>query len=454
MTRNWPLGAQVGGLLLGALLIVLATSFAVVLLTPSPEPRRMTVRDVAAALARPERARDLGIDIRASVDRPPGAESTLVSSALGKALGGKSTTWASWLEQPGQVAAADGQTVMTIAGQDTVVDARPGGFVLRSGSVATVAADAPLPLFVAAVRQPDGQWLVASPRRPFMEPWRQRMLMAFLLSACLLAPIGWWVARRLVRPIRELAAAADGIQLASPLAVPMGGPPEVRAVASAMQTMHQRLAAEAEERTRMFAAIAHDLKTPLTGIRIRAESVAEPLRTRIIDDVERVSTMTRQLLDYARGASAAVERQVIALHDLVRDIAEDFVARGLPVRVFGTVPAAIVLGDPQGLRGAIENLVDNAVRYGDGAELRLATDGDGATVEVRDNGPGVPADALGGIVEPFRRLEPSRSETTGGSGLGLAIVAAVAARHGGKLILGNRRKGGFSAKLRLPLHRG
>jgi two-component system OmpR family sensor kinase len=442
-----PIGWQVTGLALVSIVGVLLISFGIVLLTPTPTPRRMTVLDAAAALreaGKPMREAALG-----------GRDSALLAAAVADTLHiERARVRAAWTGDAAPAAAAQGQSVVTIAGQDGVLDVGKHGFVLHWGGDATLSPTTPLPPFEAAVRQPDGRWLAVAPRDPLLSKWRLQMLAAFLLSAALLAPFAWLIARRITSPIRALADAAGRLQLSNEDAAPVAGPTEVRAAAEAMNAMRARLARETGERTRMLAAVAHDLRNPLTGLRLRAETGAEPARSRMVADIDRMEAMITQVLDYVRGREIGERRMPVDPAEWILACAEDAAGRGETVSVARPLPRmARIEAEPEGLRRALLNLVDNALRYGGCARLSLAKADSIVVLAVEDDGPGIAEGEIRRLIEPFQRLEVSRSRETGGAGLGLAIAADFAERHGGSLRLANRPEGGLRAEIRLPLAR-
>lgn len=451
MKRAVSVLGQVGGLAITALAAAILISFGAVLLTPTPAPPLMTVAGAAAVLRGDSRP---GLE-RVSTDAPPaGRVTSLIGHAVADRLGvADDQVRAVWLPTPGAAgrSPATGQTVMIVAGQDVVVESQEGGFTMRSGAAARLSADASVPPFQVGLRQADGRWLLVRPIDPLFAAWRLRILAAFLLSAAVLAPFVWFIARRLTRPVRRLADAAGRMHLwQDGEAVPLEGPREVRAAAEAFNAMQARIRAEARGRVRMLAAVAHDLRNPLTGLRIRAEAAPEPEQSLMIADLDRMAAMISQVLDYVRGREMREQRVPVDVVALVRACAEAVpaercaVAEGLPASFL--IPGA----EPECLRRAFLNLVDNALRYAGDATVSVRREGDEVRLVVDDTGPGLPNDALDRLTEPFERLEDSRSRDTGGAGLGLAIARDVAERHGGRLLLENRPDGGLRAAICLP----
>jgi signal transduction histidine kinase len=260
------------------------------------------------------------------------------------------------------------------------------------------------------------------------------------------------IAVRLVtRPLQRLAEAADafGSDLESP---PLAetGPTETRRAAEAFNRMQDRLRRLIAERGRALAAVSHDLRTPLTRMRLRAELVDdEALRSQINADIDDMQAMVESTLDYLRGLRENEPVQSIDMQALLASLVSDEQALGRPVTLSGNVVAPY-LGRMSALKRALGNLIDNAVKYGQSAHIVIE---DGVTelrLSVEDHGPGIAEADLARVVEPYVRLEASRSRETGGVGLGLSIAHDVALLHGGELQLANLSIGGLRATLILP----
>lgn len=312
------------------------------------------------------------------------------------------------------------------------------------------------PLFftalVAAVAEPGGGWRVAAtPSPPLLAPWQRRQLLWFAVSALALAPLAWVFARALTQPIRRFADAADRLG-ADPQAPPIAeeGPAELRTTARALNGMQARLAGYVGERTAMVAAIAHDLRTPLARIAFRIEAAPEPLRDKVVADVEQMRAMLSATIGFARTVGASGPRARVDLAALLAAIAEQDRDLGRPVAFSRAAPAE-VSGDPLALERLVQNLIDNGIAYAGAVELSLAHEGGRAAVTVADRGPGLPAELLARVFQPFVRGDPSRNRATGGIGLGLSIARTIAEDHGGTLTLANRTGGGLEARLTLPL---
>ncbi|HJV24772.1 MAG TPA: HAMP domain-containing sensor histidine kinase [Aromatoleum sp.] len=272
-------------------------------------------------------------------------------------------------------------------------------------------------------------------------------LLALVLGVSLLA----WVAVRIAtRPISRLAAAADALG-ADPNRPPLAttGPAEVEQAAHAFNRMQERLLQHVTERTRILAAISHDLQTPITRLRLRAELVDdEALRTKIQSDLDAMQALVKEGLDYARSLDARAARQQIDLGALLTALRDDAQDMGWDVTV-PTQLAAACSGHPVGLRRALWNLIENGVKFGEKVEIHTSETPDGFEIRVSDAGPGLPEEELEKVFEPFYRTEASRNRETGGTGLGLAIARNLLRSQGGDVRLASRPGGGLDAIVRL-----
>lgn len=271
------------------------------------------------------------------------------------------------------------------------------------------------------------------------------------LGALLLA--AWVAARWLSDPIRRLAGAARELGHnihRAPL--PEAGSLECREATRVFNQMQQHIRAQLAQRDQFVAAVSHDLRTPLTRLALRVESLQDAgERQRFSRDIAEMDTMIRATLDYLRGAADSEPWVALDLAALVDSLVQDQQEAGHDVVVEpGSTPVAQVRAQASALRRCISNLLDNAVRYGGGAQVRLTEDAQGVCVMVLDRGPGIPEAELTEVLQPFYRVEASRNRNTGGVGLGLASASDVARQHSGSLLLSNRAGGGLQAELRLP----
>lgn len=282
---------------------------------------------------------------------------------------------------------------------------------------------------------------------PLRFMWHVTLTLVAVIAMSLVA-VRW-----ATRPLQHLADAA--MAFANNLDAPPleeAGPTEVRRAAAAFNFMQGRLRQLVHERGRALAAVSHDLRTPLTRMRLRAELVPDPaLQTRLNADIDAMTGMVNSVLDYLRGLEDAEPVQSINIEALLSSIVEDAQALGRRVaQTPGPILALPYPGKLSLLKRAVTNLVDNAVAHGQTVSVAVEDSPHALRVMVDDDGPGIPAADLARATEPFVRLDASRNLDTGGVGLGLAIARDAAAYHGGTLILENRAGGGLRACLLLP----
>ena len=280
-------------------------------------------------------------------------------------------------------------------------------------------------------------------------PWRVALTLVILLATVVLLSL--IAVRWVTGPLSVLARAAEelGENLDHP---PMAetGPAEVRRAAKAFNTMQQRLARYLSDRTRILTAMSHDLKTPITRMRLRAEALEdESLRGKFVHDLEEMQAMVTQTLEFMRDTSAAEPVQRVDLMALIESLRTDYADMGKNFDVHGAC-AEPLPARPLALRRCLANLLDNAIRYGERATIEIEPGPRQLVLRVLDEGPGMAAEELERAFEPFFRGEASRSRETGGSGLGLGIARNIARAHGGDLTLQNRAGRGLVATLTLP----
>jgi len=311
------------------------------------------------------------------------------------------------------------------------------------------------PRVIAAVSiaLPDGRWLNARsvPTAPVPALARPYVAMLAILAVLLVAAVSLGT-RRATRPLAGLAEAAERLGRGEPVApLPETGPEEVRRAVAAFNRMQERLSRFIADRTRLLAALGHDLRTPITSLRLRAELLDdEEAKQRIVETLDEMQRMVESTLAFAREEAQAEPVRETDLAALVEGTVEDLSELGLDVRLVASEPVVARIRSAA-VRRALRNLIENAVRYGKRARVGLVREGEEAVVRVDDDGPGIPVDKLEEVFEPFVRLDPSRSTETGGVGLGLAIARGIARAHGGEVSLVNRPEGGLRACLRLPL---
>lgn len=306
--------------------------------------------------------------------------------------------------------------------------------------------------FEVAVQRPDGRWNVVRPQAAFgLNPWQQRIALWFVLTALAMAPVSYVFARRLSAPIRLFADAAERLgrdPRAPPLA--LRGSTEIAVAVRAFNDMQERLRRYVDDRTAMVGAIAHDLRTPLTRMRFRIEALPDDQKVKLQTDIEQMEQMISAALTFVRDASQPGQRTPLELSSLLESLCDEMAETGAATEV-ETGEKVVLEGDPMALRRLFANLLDNAVKFGGRARARVFRQEANAVVEIDDDGPGIPPQDRERVFDPFYRREPSRNRQTGGAGLGLAIVRSIARGHGGDVALVNRRGGGLTARVQLPL---
>jgi signal transduction histidine kinase len=304
----------------------------------------------------------------------------------------------------------------------------------------------------ATTRLSDGNWIrVSYQLGDERTGWPRRLLLTLIILAGVVISLVLVGVRWLTRPLDLLVAAADDLGQdihRPPLSI--SGPAEVQRAATAFNAMQARLQAYLHERERTVAAISHDLRTPLTRLRLRAELISDDeLRSKMDRDLEEMEQLTVAALDYLRRAGSEEPLETVDLSALLYSLQSDYEEAGHKVGIHGDSRVSLT-GRPLALKRLFQNLIDNAVKYGDDANVTIATEIDRVCVTVVDTGPGIPEDKLEAVFEPFYRLEHSRSRDTGGTGLGLAVARDIARLHGGELVLCNRQPRGLTAEVFLP----
>jgi signal transduction histidine kinase len=301
------------------------------------------------------------------------------------------------------------------------------------------------------VRLDSGAWLNAAYSKPVVNSmFTSQSAISLIITATILSVISIFVARGVARPMRSLAVAAEALGRGETIApVPEIGPNDIRQTAEAFNRMQARLHRFVQDRTRMLAAIGHDLRTPLTSLRLRAEFVSDiELQDKMLRTIDEIEAMTEAALAFARDEAAYERTTTVDLAALAQSLCDDLADLGQDV-TFVEGPAINYRCRPDALRRAIRNLIENAVRYGDRARVSLAWGPDTIQIHVEDDGPGIPEDLIEQVFSPFFRLEHSRNRETGGVGLGLSIARATVRHHGGDISLQNQLTG-LRASISLP----
>ncbi|MEO0035607.1 MAG: osmolarity sensor protein EnvZ [Pseudomonadota bacterium] len=303
-----------------------------------------------------------------------------------------------------------------------------------------------------AVPLADGRWLNAHARLVLPPVWERPTVISLLVLAGVTIGGVFLLVSHETRSLRRLAAAVERLGRGETVPrVPEEGPSEVVALIRAFNVMQDRLTRFIQDRTRLLGAISHDLRTPLTSLRLKAELLDDPeLAGQMTATLAEMETIVRSSLDFARNDATSEPSREIDLTALVDSLVEDMAELGQEV-AFADSPRLTLPARPTALRRALRNLIENAVRYGHRARVGCRRADGAALVEIADDGPGIPDDQVAEVVKPFVRLESSRNRATGGVGLGLAIAADIVAAHGGSLTLRNRAEGGLTATVSLPL---
>jgi signal transduction histidine kinase len=267
-----------------------------------------------------------------------------------------------------------------------------------------------------------------------------------------LTALAIWVARRVTRPLGRFAEATArfGADVAAAEPLDQEGPSEIREVARAFNTMQEQIRRLLDGRTHMLAAVSHDLRTPLTRLRLRTEFVEDDEeRTKMLKDLDEMEAMIHAAIAYARGDGGGESPVAVDIVTLLAEVRMELAEAGHRVRLEGP-PRALCEGRPLALKRALRNLVENAVNYGGHADLCVTARPGNIIITIDDDGPGIPATETEKVFTPFYRLERSRSRDTGGVGLGLAVARAVIREHGGDVTLSNRPQGGLRQTVVLP----
>lgn len=303
--------------------------------------------------------------------------------------------------------------------------------------------------FQIEVQLSDGNWIgvvQGLPEDHFIVPGKLFMVLIILLLS--VVGLSLWAVRRVTRPLATLGEAAEslGYDIDRPPLDENEGPKEVQHAAQAFNAMQKRIANHIHDRERFLAAVSHDLKTPITRLRLRAELLDDAtVRDKILHDLNDMEAMTTATLDFIRNEHQQEEKQSVDILALLESIQDDRQSMGQKVSVSGIAAPCRV--QPMALRRCLENLLDNAIKYGKEASVQVEESDQQLIIRISDHGPGIPEQELSTVFEPFQRLEISRNRETGGVGLGLSIARAIARAHGGDLTLRNLDEGGLEANL-------
>lgn len=301
------------------------------------------------------------------------------------------------------------------------------------------------------VQLKDGTWLNAASYKAIIPDfWKTQTLLSIVLTITIIASIGIFIASRIAKPLRALSVSAEALGRGETIAIlPETGPDDIRNMCAAFNRMQLRLRRFVEDRTSMLAAISHDLRTPLTTLRLRTEFVAdEELQQKMLSTINEIQTMTEASLVFAKGEATVEPTRPVDLNALVESLCSDLVELGHSVE-FIEGEKTVYRCRPDGLRRAVRNLIENAVRYSGEAFVQLERTPTTIDIIVHDSGPGIPQEQFEQVFAPFYRLERSRNRETGGVGLGLSIARAIIRHHGGDIQL-SQNNPGLRAAVVLP----
>jgi signal transduction histidine kinase len=303
---------------------------------------------------------------------------------------------------------------------------------------------------------PDGAMISARlpPDERELPFWIRPWIVTLLFAAVSVTLLGLWAARALTAPLSSFARAAESFSLngaAAPL--PERGPEEIRSVAKALNRMRERITTLIDDRTRMLAAISHDLRTPITRMRLRSEFIEDEVhRGRMLHDLDQMRSMLESVLSFLRNDRKLESMTLVDIASSLQLVADQFADIGYKVAYEGP-EHAMATGRPDDLHRSITNLVENAVRFGTETTIRLTMSPDTVTIEVEDDGPGICDARKDVMLEPFVRGDDARNmDEAAGFGLGLSIARATVLAHGGELSLNDRQPHGLIARIELPVH--
>jgi len=311
----------------------------------------------------------------------------------------------------------------------------------------------PKELVLVSLKLDTGIWLnVATPIQTPPPFFSTRLWLSMSVMLIAVSIISYLIVGRMTAPLTQLSQAAEKLGTdVKASAIPESGPEEVRRTAHAFNVMQNRIRSFVEDRTQMLGAIAHDLGTPITRLRLRAEFVEDhDLRKKMLRDLDDMQQMVASTLAFIREEATSEPRSIVDLASLLARVCDDVQDTGANVEL-AKAPRGILLEcGPIGLRRALGNLIENAAKYGKNATVSMEAEDGFVKIIVDDEGPGIPLSRQNDVFQPFRRLDESRNQDIAGTGLGLAIARTIVRAHGGDISLSNRDEGGLRAELRLP----
>lgn len=438
-------------LVMGVVIAVSLASIAVIMLRPLPNAPPVSAYELARLLASKPIASGTKFNGRTAPAPPTpvdGERDTLIELAIARYLGTEPanvrfirSTKEGWISSRRSRINAIPERYQRYLYRELELYGPEGQFNPRIGGS-----------FMVAAKRADGRWLIVDRKgEDAFRQWEDSTINWILVSVLLAFPFAWLFSRRLARPIRAFAQAADRIgrnQVVEPLKPQ--GPAEIRLAAEALNDMQARLQRYISERTSVVGAIAHDLRTPLSRLHFHLESAPEDVKRKAAAEIEEMEAMIAATLEFVQNEGRRQPSEPIDLSLLVEGVVDDLSDLGHQAEMLNA-SNAVVRGDAVLLKRLFANLILNAVTYGNRAQVRIAKENGTAIVDITDEGPGLTGEDMRRAFEPFYRAEGSRNRSTGGIGLGLAIVQSAARAHGGSVALSNRAEGGLRARVTLPI---
>lgn len=307
---------------------------------------------------------------------------------------------------------------------------------------------------IVSVALPQNQWLVVQVHHQkhswffIIGMWVSDLLLLFFLIF-----ICWWAVRNLTLPTMDFIAAAKnfGIDIQSP-PMALNGPPEIQEITRALNEMQARSRKILHDRTQILAAISHDLRTPITRLQLRAESLKDtPQYEKILSDLNDMEKMITSILSFAQDYTRSETMERFDINALLQSICDDIKDSGGLINYSGPENRIAFWGRLLSIKRALNNLIENAIKYGEQAEVSLRQENEIASIKISDQGPGIPNEEFENVFTPFYRINRARSPEKSGSGLGLTVARDIIRAHGGDITLHNRDSGGLTVHITLPL---
>ena len=308
------------------------------------------------------------------------------------------------------------------------------------------------PGLLISARLKDGRWLnVGMGITPSLGRWAMPTLISMVLTGGSICLIVILMVQRLTRPLKKLTEVAERVgrgESITPLSEE--GPVDIRQTIRAFNRMYERLQRFVQDRTRMLAAISHDLRSPITSLRLQVELMKEQeAREKMLETLEDMQRMTEATLAFARDEASTEVSRSVDLNALIDSLCQDLADMGMDVK-FENAEKTPYTCRPTSLKRALRNVIENAVNYGGRAGVKLQQNDTEFQIAIQDDGPGIPEQDFERVFQPFVRLEESRNKQTGGIGLGMAIARSIVRKHGGDMSLANTTGGGLTVTIHLP----